>query len=161
MLNSPKLMAEITWIFFYSQGEGSQRLLCAKDHGWMVYVGRWIPDEPKFLRAIPLLQGPFRDCLLEVVRLNRRRNIWRHTSTRPHPRREFLLELQKKVSSHTGAIYLFGEARPYFSRTKAFDLDPMILQLLDAVVDLRRNYVRKRRASEYTSKAPPISVPNS
>ena len=104
-------------------------------------------DEPRFLRATQLLQGPFHDCIVAVLRTNRRRNVRRSTEQNRHPRVDFLLELQKKLGNHTSVQHLLGEARPYFLRTMGFDLDPMMLQLQNAVVDLRQNFVREREQS--------------
>ena len=157
--NSPKLLAETMWIFFEESDENERRLVYAKEHGWMVYNGRWLRDEPKFLQATPLLQGPFNDCVLAVLRINRRRNIWRHSAEKPHARVDFLLDAQKKMSDHTGVQYLLAEPRPYFIRKEPFDADPMILQLQTAVVDLRVNRIRASAASDYTSKASPLFVP--
>ena len=117
-------------------------------------------DEPRFLRATQLLQGPFHDCIVAVLRTNRRRNVWRSTEQNRHPRVDFLLELQKKLGNHTSVQHLLGEARPYFLRTVGFDLDPMMLQLQNAVVDLRQNFVRESRASDYTSKMSQIRAPS-
>ena len=154
------MMAEILWLFFDSEDKDSQRILYSGTHGWMVYDEVWVRDEPRFLRATQLLQGPFRDCIVCVLRANRRRNIWRSTEERRHPRVEFLLELQKKLGNHTSVQHLLGEARPYFLRSVGFDLDPMILQLQNAVVDLRRNCVRGSRASDYTSKMSRVCAPD-
>ena len=106
--NSPKMMAEIMWLFFDSEDEDSQRILYSGTHGWMVYDGVWVRDEPRLLRGTQLLQGPFLDCIVSVIRANRRRNIWRSAEERRHPRVEFLLELQKKLGNHTSAQRLLG-----------------------------------------------------
>ena len=157
--NSTKLMAEILWLFFDAEDEDSRCILFSEIRGWMVYDGVWMRDEPRFLRATQLLQGPFHDCIVAVLRTNRRRNLWRSTERNRHPRVEFLLDLQRKLGNHTSVQHLLGEARPYFLRSVGFDLDPMILQLQNAVVDLRRNFVRESRASDYTSKMSQIRAP--
>ena len=41
-----------------------------------------------------------------------------------------------------------------------FDLDPMMLQLQNAVVDLRQNFVRESRASDYASEMSQIRAPS-
>ena len=158
--NSPKMMAEIMWLFFDSEDEDSQRILYSGTHGWMVYDGVSVRDEPRLLRGTQLLQGPFLDCIVSVIRANRRRNIWRNTEERRHPRAEFLLELQKKLGNHTSVQHLMGEARPYFLRSVGFDLDPLVLQLQNAVVDLRCNCIRGSRASDYTSKKSQVRAPD-
>ena len=146
--NSTKLMAEILWLFFDTEDEDSRRILYSETRGWMVYDGVWVRDEPRFLRATQLLQGPFHDCIVTVLRTNRRRNAWHSTEQNRHPRVDFLLELQKKLGNHTSVQHLLGEARPYFLRAVGFDLDPMILQLRNAVADLGQNFVRESKVSD-------------
>ena len=103
-------------------------------------------------------RGPFATVLFPPSGKTRR-EIWRSKEKRRRPRVEFLLDLKENLGGRASAQHLLGEARPNFLRSVGFDLDPMVLRLRKAVVDLRRNFAQGRMASDYTSKLSQVRAP--
>ena len=110
--NSTELMAEISWLFFDPKDEDSRLTQRSEIRGWAVYDGVWARDEPRFLRSTQFVRGHFRDCIVAVLRTNRRRNIWRSAKQNRRPRVEFLPDLRGKLGGHTSVQQPLGEARP-------------------------------------------------
>ena len=124
VVNSPKMMAEVTWLFFASDQADEERIMFHRTMGWLVFDAYWRRDDGNLLRSTTLLQGELAQCVVELGRYSAHRNLWKARNGKPHPRTQFLEDLQTKVSDCKGVASLLQEARPYFLREEKWTQTP-------------------------------------
>ena len=156
--NSQLLYAEMVYLHF--AGEQCPLLYESQTDSWCVYDKYWKRTKGSLARVRVYLQTGFLACLREVVQQALAQGCFPpQPDGEDHLRMEFLKKLIGSVENRDGVEKTIKEACMFFNKEVEFDVNPDILQLQNAVVDLIANKIRHCRPSDMCSRASPIEIP--
>ena len=157
--NSTKLAAQALRLFFAEEDPADVPLLYAPRRGWFVYNACW-REQGVEIDLTQFLQTRFRSCVVDVRATAARRNIFKQSRGGDiHPRGKFLIDLELALSNARHMRGLIQEIRPYLPCTEPMDVNPLLLQLASATLDLRSNTIRRGAPGDYIAKMSTVVVP--